>query len=82
MPWNETEPMTEKERFVTLSQTGRFTVGELCHDFGISRKTGHKYLKHYRSEGRDGLADRSRRPRSDTYVRATWEDGRRLRNAL
>ena len=43
--------MTEKERFATLAQTGRFTVGELCHDFGISRKTGHKYLKRYRSEG-------------------------------
>ena len=64
MPWKETKPMTEKERFATLAQTGRFTVGELCHDFGISRKTGHKYLKRYRSEGRDGLADRSRRPRN------------------
>ena len=29
---------------VTRAQTGRFTIGELCHDFGISRKTGHKYL--------------------------------------
>ena len=44
MPWKETEPMTEKEHFVTLAQTGRFTMAELCADFGISRKTGHKYL--------------------------------------
>jgi len=55
--------MTEKERFVTLAQTGRFTVTELCTDFGISRKTGHKYLKRYRADGRDGLPDQSRRPK-------------------
>lgn len=64
MPWKETDPMTERERFAALAQTGRFTVGELCRDFGISRKTGHKYLKRYRSEGREGLADRSRRPKN------------------
>jgi transposase len=64
MPWKKTEPMTEKEHFVTLAQTGRFTVGELCVDFGISRKTGHKYLKRYRSEGFEGLHDHSRRPKS------------------
>jgi transposase InsO family protein len=64
MPWKRTEPMTEKEHFVTLAQTGRFTVGELCADFGISRKTSHKYLKRYRSEGFEGLHDHSRRPKS------------------
>lgn len=64
MPWKETEPMTEKERFVTLAQTGRFTLTELCRDFGISRKTGHKYLDRYGREGRAGLKERSRRPRS------------------
>ena len=37
---------------------------ELCLDFGISRKTGHKYLKRYRIDGREGLPDRSRRPKN------------------
>ena len=63
MPWKETEPMTEKERFVILAQTGRFTISNLCTDFGISRKTGHKYLLRYKTEGRDGLKERSRRPK-------------------
>ena len=45
MPWKNTEPMTEKEQFITLARTGRFTISELCKDYGISRKTGHKYLK-------------------------------------
>ena len=45
MPWKNTDIMTEKERFVMLAQTGRFTITDLCADFGISRKTGHKYLE-------------------------------------
>jgi transposase InsO family protein len=63
MPWKETDPMTEKERFVVLALTGRFTIAELCGDFGISRKTGHKYLQRYQCEGRAGLQERSRRPK-------------------
>ncbi len=47
MPWKVTEPMNEKECFVSLAQTGRFTISNLCKDFGISRKTGHKYLLRY-----------------------------------
>jgi transposase InsO family protein len=72
MPWKETEPMTEKERFVTLAQTGRFTISSLCTDFGISRKTGHKYLLRYEAEGREGLKERSRRPK---HCPSTTADG-------
>ena len=68
MPWKETEPMTERERFVMLAQTGRFTITDLCTDFGISRKTGHKYLHRYSAEGRAGLADQSRRPKSCPFA--------------
>jgi len=64
MPWKTTEPMTEKERFAVLARTGRFTIRDLCKDFGISRKTGHKYLHRYENEGRIGLNERSRRPKS------------------
>lgn len=76
MPWNETDVMTEKERFVTLAHTGRFTITELCSDFGISRKTGHKYLQRYEDEGRAGLQARSRRPKNSPY--ATAEEVERL----
>lgn len=55
--------MTERERFVMLAQTGRFTITDLCTDFGISRKTGHKYLRRYEADGRAGLLDHSRRPK-------------------
>ncbi len=29
MPWKNTEPMDEKERFAVLAETGRFTIIEL-----------------------------------------------------
>jgi len=35
MPWKETDVMNEKERFVIQAQAGRFTITELCADFGI-----------------------------------------------
>ena len=62
-------------RFVMLAQSGRFTVTELCEQFGISRKTGYKHLERYAAEGLKGLAQRSHRPhqfpqRTDAAVEA------------
>ncbi len=37
-------------------------MAELCEAFGISRKTGYKFLGRYRAWGWEGLADRSRAP--------------------
>ena len=76
MPWEKTEPMTEKDRFVTLARTGRFTITALCADFGISRKTGHKYLQRFEVQGAGGLQERSRRPKSS--VGATDNEVQRL----
>ena len=42
---------------------------ELCDQYGISRKTGYKWVARFQAEGRAGLADRSRRPQ--TSPRAT-----------
>ena len=38
------------------------TMTELCATYGISRKTGYKWLARYERDGRGGLTDRSRRP--------------------
>ena len=45
MAWNEEALMEQKHRFVSLAATGRFTFTELCADFHVSRKTGHKWWK-------------------------------------
>jgi transposase-like protein len=47
MPWKNELPMEQKQRFINLAQSGRFTVSELSEEFGITRKTGHKWLLRY-----------------------------------
>lgn len=51
-------------RFVSLAQSGRHEVKELCEEFGISRKTGYKWLERFGEGGLEGLTDRSRAPKS------------------
>ena len=62
MPWNQITQNDEIIRFATLAQSGRFTITELCEQFGISRQTGHKHLQRYELEGIKGLRARSHRP--------------------
>ncbi|HRG54438.1 MAG TPA: helix-turn-helix domain-containing protein [Lacunisphaera sp.] len=62
MAWNQVTVMEQKQQFVSLAASGRFTRTELCADFKISRKTGHKWLARYRQAGAAGLRERSRRP--------------------
>lgn len=67
--------MEELIRFVTLAQTERFTLTELCEQFCISRKTAYKHLERYAAGGFKALAPRSSRPiqspsRTDEAVRA------------
>lgn len=62
MPWTDTNPMTERAKFVLALHEGVFSMTELCRRFGISRKTGYKWRRRYESGGLSALADRSRAP--------------------
>lgn len=62
MPWQETDPMRERVQFIALYQTGLYTMSELCARFGISRKTGYKWVARYEQEGPAGLQERSHAP--------------------
>lgn len=62
MPWRETSPMEQRLEFVREYESGMFTMTELAAEYGISRKTGYKWLTQYEAEGALGLQDRSRRP--------------------
>lgn len=64
MPWSETTPMRERVRFIADYEGGLFGLSELCQRYGISRKTGYKWLERFGKEGPAGLADRSRAPAS------------------
>ena len=62
MPWSETTKMRERMRFVLDVEEDLYTMTELCERYGISRVTGHKWLRRFREHGVSGLADRSRAP--------------------
>jgi len=62
MPWQNVTPMEEINRFVILARSGRFSMSDLCEQFGISRKTGYKHLERYTALGLAGLRPRSSRP--------------------
>ena len=62
MPWRETCAMEERLKLLLEWDGGDISVSELCRHYGISRKTGYKWLHRYRSEGAGGLSDRSRAP--------------------
>jgi putative transposase len=63
MPWQETNPVNERVKFVAAVQSGEHTMTELCGRFGISRKTGYKILGRYGAAGVDGLRDQPRAPK-------------------
>jgi transposase InsO family protein len=52
----------ERARFIALHAEGLYAMSELCTRFGISRKTGYKWLARYAAEGLDGLIAHSRAP--------------------
>jgi transposase InsO family protein len=62
MPWKEMTTVSLRWEFVHRALTKEANISQLCREFGISRKTGHKWLRRYLEEGKEGLQDRSRRP--------------------
>lgn len=71
MPWRTATVTDARIRFVLAYhrevRSRRATMTELCERFGVSRKSGYKYLKRQRRDGWPGLADRSRAPLSGEH---------------
>lgn len=63
MAWKECDRVSERREFIILASHEGANVSRLCERFGISRKTGYKWLARHKAEGEAGLIDRSRRPR-------------------
>ncbi len=62
MPWKETEPMKERIKFIFEVESEVFRFSESCERYGVSRKTGYKWLQRYRESGVEGLRELSRAP--------------------
>ena len=62
MPWEEVTVMAQRMEFIEQALREHANVRALCREFGITPRTGYKWLKRYREHGETGLYDRSRRP--------------------
>jgi putative transposase len=62
MPWQEVCTMDEKMGFIGALVADEDSMSGLCEEYGISRKTGYKWLSRYLEQGPAGLSDRSRAP--------------------
>ena len=65
MPWRETSPMDTRTRFGSDDRLGLYSRSELCTRYGISRKTGYKWLARYHKSAVN----------LRWYSRCAWESG-------
>src|SRR5207249_9372747 len=70
MPWSEVTAMDERLQFVADARRGSEEMSELCRRYGVSRKTGYKWLARYDAEGAACLRERSHRPHSCPHASA------------
>ena len=56
--------MKLRKEFVLKALAQDVPFRELCREFGISRKTGYKWLERFHERGLEGLVDQSTRPQS------------------
>ena len=45
MPWLETAPVDERERFIADYRLDLYTITDLCARYNVSRKTGYKWVE-------------------------------------
>ena len=64
MFWDGRRPVCKtKVRFVQEVLTREDAMAAVCRRFGVSRKTGYKWLDRYAQQGVAGLADQSKAPK-------------------
>jgi len=57
MPWKKLSPMDQRVLFVADYVREFYSFSELCARYGVSRKTGYKWIERYRREGVLGLEE-------------------------
>lgn len=62
MALREWSIVDQREEFCRLALTPGANVRELCRRFGVGKSAAYEWLGRYRTEGANGLRDRSRRP--------------------
>ena len=65
MPWKEQRAMNQKLEFIEKAGARGANISALCREYGISRQTGHKWLRRFRAQGYTGLTEQIRRHTQD-----------------
>lgn len=68
MPWNKTDFMNERIKFIAKYLEKECSFRDLCNQFGVSRKTGYKWVERYEDSGVQSLANKSRAPLSHPHA--------------
>ena len=63
MPWNRTNPEKERMAFVVEREQRSRSMTALCWSYGVSRRTGYRWLSRVAVEGPAGCKERSRAPK-------------------
>ena len=83
MPWKVNTQVENRTTFALRKLDGSSTMKDLCKEYGISRKTGYKWLNRFKRQGEEGLRNKSRRPKtqphqtSESIVSAVIEEKRK-----
>ena len=64
MPWHQRDLMSLRREFVELALPEGVNRRELFRRFGISPRTGYKWIDRFKQQGVAGLHEQSRRPQS------------------
>ena len=59
--------MEERFRLIEEWKKEEWSFAELCRRYGVSAKTGYKWVKRYEAEGIEGLRERSRAPHGHSH---------------
>lgn len=74
MPWSQTSPMDQRTQFIADHLRQRYSMAALCEQYGISRKTGYKWIERYVERGAAGLQERSRPTHARSTATARYPD--------
>jgi len=64
MPFEDVSAMSQRLDFVCLALGPQANIRELCRRFGISSRTGYKWIHRYQQDGIQALQEQSRRPKN------------------
>lgn len=68
MPWKKEPPVSDQRLcFVQSVLINKLSVAQACRDYGLSRKTGYKWLRRHKDQPGAALADHSRKPHSSPH---------------